>query len=81
MEYPNCLIYFLPLIHEHLNIKFQIEIVYFYDKNVDKYNDLYFKVLIGKNILWSSIRKLASKKNGIQNYKIKNYDCGCRKIW
>jgi hypothetical protein len=41
-----------------------------WDKNVDNYNDLYFRVLIGKNILWSTVRKIASKKNGILNYGV-----------
>ena len=39
-----------------------------WEKNSDKYNDFYFKNLIGKAILWNKIKKLASKKNGILNY-------------
>ncbi len=67
-----------------------------WDKNVDKYNDLYFRVLIGKYILWSTIRKLACKKNGIQNYGVnvttytisklsydipKQYEFDFNKVW
>ncbi len=41
-----------------------------WEKNKDLYGDFFFKVLIGKNILWNTIKRLASKNNGILNYGI-----------